>query len=59
MASAAIDEGLKTNTLEQLVDIVKVPCRDAGLKAARNKRDENAQVKREYHNMIMDMLKGK
>lgn len=58
IASGAIDEGLKTNSLAQLINVVKVPCREAGLKAARNKRDKNAQAKREYYNMVMDLLEG-
>jgi hypothetical protein len=58
VASEAIDKGLKTYSLEQLVDIVKVPCREAGLKASSNKRDKNAQVKREYHDMVMGLLES-
>ncbi|KAH6637100.1 hypothetical protein F5144DRAFT_592063 [Chaetomium tenue] len=56
VVSAAVDEGLRTHSLEELVDIVKQPCREAGFKAARNKRDKDAQLKREYYNMVMDLL---
>ena len=56
MARGAIHEGLRTHTLEELVDLVKQPCRDAALKAARNKRDKDAQLRREYHNTVMDFL---
>ena len=58
VASEAINQGLKTYSLEQLVEIVKVPCREARLKASSNSRDKNAQVKREYHNMVMDLLES-
>ncbi|KAK4153257.1 hypothetical protein C8A00DRAFT_43819 [Chaetomidium leptoderma] len=57
-ASKAIDRGLETHSLEQLIDIAKTPCREAGLKAARDRRDKNAQLRREYHNMVMDLLEG-
>ncbi|EAQ90456.1 predicted protein [Chaetomium globosum CBS 148.51] len=56
VVSGAIDEGLRTHSLEELVDIVKKPCREAGFKAARNKRDKDAQLEREYHSMVMDFL---
>ncbi|KAK3299454.1 uncharacterized protein B0H64DRAFT_371799 [Chaetomium fimeti] len=59
VARGAVDDGLETHSLEELVDVVTQPCREAGLKAARNKRDEDAQVKREYHNMVMDLLQRK
>jgi hypothetical protein len=58
IAGKAIDDGLQTHTLEELVDVVKQPAREAGLKAARNKRDKDAQLKREYHNMVMGLLQG-
>lgn len=56
-ATAAIDDGLKRVSLKELVHIVKVPCRDAGLKASRD-RHRFAQLKREYYNMVMDLLEG-
>jgi hypothetical protein len=59
VASQAIDDGLETHSVEELVDIVKGPARDAGLKAARKKHDKDAQLKREYHNMAMDLLEGR
>ncbi|KAK4034690.1 hypothetical protein C8A01DRAFT_18553, partial [Parachaetomium inaequale] len=59
IAGKAIDNGLQTHTLEELVDIVKQPCKEAGIKAARNKRDKDAQLKREYHNMVMSLLHGR
>lgn len=52
----AIEEGLSTHSVDELLDIVRQPCREAGLKAVRNKRDKDAQLKREYHNMVMDLL---
>ncbi|KAH6845626.1 hypothetical protein B0I37DRAFT_417149 [Chaetomium sp. MPI-CAGE-AT-0009] len=58
VAKGAIAEGLDTHSLEELVDIITQPCREARLKAARNKRDKDAQVKLEYHNMVMDLLQG-
>lgn len=58
VASSAIDSALQTNSLEGLIDIVRTPCRDAGLKAARGKHDKNAQLKRDYYNMVMDLLTG-
>ncbi len=57
-AKCAIYEALQTNTLEQLVHLVRAPCREAGFEAARNKCDMNAQLKREYYGMVMDMLQG-
>ncbi|KAG7284817.1 hypothetical protein NEMBOFW57_009432 [Staphylotrichum longicolle] len=56
VASSAIDSALQTHSLERLIDIVRTPCRDAWLKAARRKHDKNAQLKREYYNMVMEML---
>jgi hypothetical protein len=58
VASQAINDGLETHSTQQLVDIVRGPARDAGLKAARKKHDKDAQLKREYHNMVMDLLEG-
>ena len=45
VAEDAIDDGLQTQSLEQLVDTVRGPCREAGLKAGRNRRDKNALLK--------------
>ena len=56
VVNEAIEEGLSTHSVDELLDIVREPCREAGLKAARNKRDKDAQLKREYHNMVMDFL---
>jgi hypothetical protein len=58
VAGHAIDDALRTHSIEQLIDIVRTPCREAGLRAARNKHDKNAHLKREYHNMVMDLLAG-
>jgi hypothetical protein len=58
VARNTIDEALRTHSLEQLADIVKGPCREAALAAARNRRDENAQLKREYYNIIVDLVQG-
>ncbi len=58
VAGDAVDEALQTHSLEQLLNIVKEPCRETALEAARNKRDENAQLKREYYNMVMDLIEG-
>jgi hypothetical protein len=58
VAKAAIDDALTAVFLNELIAIVKGPCRDAGLKAYRDRRDESAQLKREYYNMVMDLLEG-
>ena len=59
VVNEAIEEGLRTHSVDELLCVVRQPCREAGLKAARDKRDKNAQLKREYHNMIMDLLQRK
>jgi hypothetical protein len=56
VVNGAIEEGLNTHSVDELLDIIRQPCREAGLKAARNKSDKDAQLKREYHNMAMDLL---
>ena len=59
VADDAIDDALQTQSLQQLIDTVRGPCRDARLKAGRNKRDKNALLKRDYYNMVMNLLQGK
>ncbi|KAK4120663.1 hypothetical protein N657DRAFT_674080 [Parathielavia appendiculata] len=56
VASRAVDDALRTHTVEKIIDIVRKPARSAGLKASRNKGDKDAQLKREYHNMVLDLL---
>jgi hypothetical protein len=58
VAEDAIDDSLRTQSLEQLIDTVRGPCRKAGIKAGRNKRDKNAQLKNDYYNLVMGMLQG-
>ncbi len=57
-AANALDEALQTQSLEELVDIVRAHCKEAGFEAARNKRDKNAPLKREDYGMLMDLLQG-
>ncbi len=58
VADCAIDEALQTNTLAQLVDLVRAFCREAALEAARNKCDKDGHLRREYYGIVMDLLQG-
>ncbi|KAK4132101.1 hypothetical protein BT67DRAFT_435762 [Trichocladium antarcticum] len=58
VARAAIEDALTALFIGELIDLVKDPCRDAGIKAFGNKRDKSAQLKSDYYNVVMDMLQG-
>ncbi|KAK3904441.1 hypothetical protein C8A05DRAFT_31768 [Staphylotrichum tortipilum] len=58
VAEDAIDDELQSHSLERLIDTIRGPCRDAGFKAGRNRRDKHAQLKRDYYNMVMGLLRA-
>ncbi|KAL2130342.1 hypothetical protein VTI74DRAFT_6568 [Chaetomium olivicolor] len=58
VADASLEESLKGWTLLELADLVRPACRNAGLKAAQDKWDKNAQLRRDYYNIVMDILEA-
>ncbi|GAB1318114.1 hypothetical protein MFIFM68171_08324 [Madurella fahalii] len=56
VAEAAITDGLKTWSLDDLASLIESPCREANLKGARERRDKALQLKREYFNTATELL---